>query len=176
MEISQVSEKIEPIIEEKVQEKIEENKNLENFYNIPIYEIYPNIEMPTIEIDGLEYIGILTIPNLELNLPILSNCNEDILKTSPCRYNGSIYEDNMIIAGHNYKKHFTYIKDLKIDDIIYFTDVEGNRFYYKLFEKEVIKGTDVEYLNNIDSNLTLFTCTNGGKDRLFLKFEKVKGE
>lgn len=163
-----------PQVQQEMKTNIEENKeNEEQDLDVPIYELYPDIEMPSVMIDDLEYIGILNIPDCDLELPILKECNEENLKKSPCKYSGSIYKDNMIIAGHNYKKHFTYVKKLDLGSIIYFTDANGNVFYYELVEIEIIKGTDVELLDIGEWDLTLFTCTNSGKDRSILRFVEI---
>ena len=36
------------------------------------YLLNPNMEMPEVEIDGNDYIGTLSIPALELSLPVMS--------------------------------------------------------------------------------------------------------
>ena len=66
--------------------------------------------MPTIEVDGNFYIGVLEIPDQELSLPIISEWNDTRLKQATCRFKGSVYLNNLIIAGHNYKKHFGGLK------------------------------------------------------------------
>lgn len=66
----------------------------------------PAREMPVTTINGVEYLGTLEIPVLELELPIISQWSDSLLKIAPCRYQGSAYLDNMILAGHNYRAHF----------------------------------------------------------------------
>ena len=142
-------------------------------YQFDIYsEINDKVEMDSIEIKGQEYVGILVIPSLNLELPIMKDWDYDKLKISPCRYKGSIYTNDFIIAGHNYKKHFTPIKKMNIGEKAYFLDIYENRYEYELLEIEVLGKEDVEYLENTTYDLTLFTCTNGGKDRSVLRFEK----
>ena len=50
----------------------------------------------------MEYdiIGILAIPKLGLELPVLSECNEELLSISVCRYGGTVEEkpENLVIA------------------------------------------------------------------------------
>ena len=37
---------------------------------VPDYVLFPDMEMPTIEVDGHDYIGTLSIPELGLELPV----------------------------------------------------------------------------------------------------------
>ena len=46
-------------------------------------------EMTVVEIDGYGYVGVLTIPALELELPVMSEWDAARLKIAPCRYSGS---------------------------------------------------------------------------------------
>lgn len=39
---------------------------------LPDYMLCPDMEMPVKTIEGVDYIGILTIPALELELPVIS--------------------------------------------------------------------------------------------------------
>ena len=64
----------------------------------PDYVINPDMEMPTIEIENNDYIGVLEIPSLELTLPVMSEWSYAGLKIAPCRYSGSVYTGSMAIV------------------------------------------------------------------------------
>ena len=66
---------------------------------IPDYILNPNMEMPTETVNGYEYIGVLEIPELELKLPVMSTWSYPRLRVAPCRYEGSVYSKNLIIAA-----------------------------------------------------------------------------
>lgn len=102
--------------------------------------------MQTKTIDGIKYIGVLEVPELSLQLPVMSHWSLAGLKIAPGRYKGSVYKRNIIIAGHNYRSHFSRLKTLDIGSKIWFIDVEGNRFEYKVSDIEIIKGTDVKQM------------------------------
>ena len=129
----------------------------------------PDIEMPTKTINGIKYIGVLEVPKLSLQLPVMSHWSPDGLKIAPGRYKGSVYKRNIIIAGHNYRSHFSRLKTLDIGSKIWFIDVEGNRFEYKVSDIEIIKGTDVKQMEKGKWDMTLFTCTYGGQNRMALR-------
>lgn len=67
-----------------------ENSILEQT-EIPDYVLNPDMEMPTQEIEGNDYIGVLEIPSLGLSLPVMSEWSYPRLKLAPCRYHGSAY-------------------------------------------------------------------------------------
>lgn len=138
---------------------------------IPDYVLSPNMEMPVETINGIDFIGVLRIPALELELPIISEWNYPNLKTAPCRYSGSAYLNNLIICGHNYTSHFGTLKNLWEGDIATFTDMDGNVFTYKMVERETLNPTDIEGIESGNWDLTLFTCTVGGQSRATIRFE-----
>lgn len=140
---------------------------------IPDYVLWPNMDMPVETINGTDYIGVLKIPALELELPVISEWNYPNLKTAPCRYSGSAYLNNLIICGHNYTSHFGNLKKLREGDMATFTDMDGNVFTYKMAEQETLLPTAIDAMESGDWDLTLFTCTVGGQRRVTIRFERI---
>lgn len=136
---------------------------------IPDYILDPNMAMPTIEIDGRRYIGTVEIPALDLELPILEQWTVKNLKIAPVHYVGTPYLHNMIIAGHNYTSHFGRLKNLEKGDLVFFTDVDGNIFRYRVSKLETLGSYDVEEMKSGEWDLTLFTCTIGGVYRVTVR-------
>lgn len=134
------------------------------------------MEMPVKTVDGIEIVGILRIPALELELPIISQWSYPDLQTAPCRYSGSAYLNNLILCGHNYSSHFGRLKELREGDIITFMDMDGNLFIYEMAERETLMPTSVEEMSSGDWDLTLFTCTVGGKSRVTVRCTLVERE
>ena len=135
----------------------------------PDYVLNPDMEMPTLEIDGHDYIGTLEIPALELSLPVLSEWSYPNLKIAPCRYTGSAYRDSLVIAAHNYTRHFGSLKTVSIGDEVRFTDADGNVFFYLVSELEQFPPTAVDQMQAGDWALSLFTCTLGGQYRVVVR-------
>jgi sortase A len=131
------------------------------------------MEMPTMEVDGHLYVGRVDIPALDLSLPVMNEWSYGNLKIAPCRYSGSVYLGNMVIAAHNYKSHFGTIKNLKAGDQVTFTDVDGNVFDYQVTEVEQLSPTQVKAMEDSGYPLTLFTCTVGGSYRVAVRCEAV---
>lgn len=114
---------------------------------IPDYQLNPEMEMPEVmleELDGAACIGVLEIPEIDLKLPVLSKWSYPLLKKAPCRYSGSAYLDNLVIAAHNYRTHFGKLKELEMGDEVIFTDAAGNRFEYKVAVVEALTPQSVE--------------------------------
>lgn len=133
----------------------------------------PNLTMREVEIDGHLYIGCLAIPALDLELPILSRWDDAQMKLAPCRYFGSTKSDNLVIAGHNYARHFGSLEQLKPGDTIRFTDMNGEVTWYQVYELETLGPGDVEAMIAGVCELTLFTCTYSGQARVTIRCEKV---
>ena len=143
-------------------------ESLEEAY-IPDYILNPEMDMPEEDVDGQKYIGVLRIPDLSLELPVISNWSYPNLKNAPCRYAGSAYMNNMVIAAHNYNSHFGHLKDLSPGDEVTFTDVDGNVFQYEVSALEILSPFAVEEMTSGDWDLTLFTCTVGGQSRVTVR-------
>ncbi len=130
-------------------------------------------ELPVCEIDGIHYIGTLEIPARELELPVISEWSYSNLKKAVCRYQGSPYTGNLIIAGHNYRRHFSGLTKLAIGDDIAFTDMNGNRFSYQVLELEKIPGIAVECMGEGEWDMTMFTCDYSGRNRVVVRCIRV---
>lgn len=115
----------------------------------------------------------MKIPSISLELPIIADWGYHGLRIAPCRYSGSVYLDNMVIAGHNYLSHFGYLKTLMQGDAVTFTDTDGNVFHYEVSEVEILSPYSVSEMTSGDWDLTLFTCTVGGAARITVRCERI---
>lgn len=145
-----------------------------DYDDMPDYLLYPEKEMPEKEIRGRLYIGVLEILALELELPIISWWSGDGLQAAPCRYTGSAYLDNLVIAAHNYPHHFGKLRQLHMGDDVIFTDMDGNVFRYRVASQELLHPDDFEAMTESEWPLTLFTCTVGGSYRVTVRCEKAE--
>ena len=137
-----------------------------------IGDIY-NPEMTVAEINGYGYVGYLSIPSLGLELPIMSKWDYARLKIAPCRYTGSTKTDDLVLSAHNYSRHFGAIAQLKIGATVIFTDMDGVVSTYEVKEITVLPPTAVEEMTAGIYDLTMFTCTYGGKSRVTVRCDRV---
>lgn len=141
---------------------------------IPDHILDPTRKMPTEEIDGALYIGMLHIPALSLELPVMSAWSDEGLKNAPCRYSGTAYRDGFVICAHNYRSHFGSLGKIHMGDEVTFTDVDGNVFRYAASSVETLQPTDIEEMTDEQWAMTLFTCTLGGKTRMAVRCERIE--
>ena len=132
-------------------------------------------EMATVEVDGYDCIGILSIPVLELELPVLTDWSYAKLKNAPCHYYGNYYEENFVIAAHNYQTHFGRLSQLQAGDIVIFTDVTGTDHCYEVVLLETLpKEATLEMITS-GFDLSLYTCTPGGASRVTVRCNFFSG-
>lgn len=132
------------------------------------------VTMPTINVYNYEYIGYIEIPGLGLSLPVINNSNQFNLNIAPCRFYGSAYLDNMVIGAHNFSSHFGNIDSLSFGESVIFTDVDGNVFNYEVADIELLKPYQSEYLCNSEWDLSLYTCTISGRERVTVRCERIQ--
>ena len=130
--------------------------------------------MTEIVIDGYAYIGYLSVPSLGLELPVMSAWDETRLKIAPCRYAGSTKSDDLVIAGHNYRRHFSPLKQLVPGDAVYFFDMDGVCSAYEVVVLETLPPAAVEDMTAGAYDLTLFTCTYGGQNRFTVRCDRIE--
>lgn len=127
------------------------------------------LEMPAVEVDGELYIGVISLPKLEIVLPVMKDWSNAALRVSPCRYQGSPYEGNMIIIAHNYRRHFGRLWAMEAGDSIAFTDTDGKEFCYEVLEVQRLSDPTMEEIEKGEWDLILFTCTTEGSGRIVVR-------
>jgi len=124
-------------------------------------------------IDSYGYLGIIMIPSLNLELPVMSEYDDDRLKIAPVRYYGSVYTNDLIICAHSYKTHFGNLGKLHQEDIIIFTDIKGKSYVYNVLEIEILEKDDIIEMIDNEFDLTLYTCTSDGNSRITVRCNRV---
>ena len=131
-------------------------------------------EMLTTQVNGYDCIGVLSIPVLELELPVLTDWSYEKLKMAPCHYYGTYYEENFVIAAHNYQSHFGRLLELRPKDLILFTDISGTTYCYEVVLQETLPSNATKEMITSGFDLSLYTCTVGGNNRVTIRCNVVK--
>lgn len=139
----------------------------------PDYVLNSGMDMLTKTVKGREYIGILSLPSINKEFPVLSEWDYRGLKIAPCRYYGSPYSSGFVICAHNYYRHFGPIDNLSYGDRVYFTDISGNVFSYEVTEITNLLPTSIGEMISDEWDLTLFTCTLDGRKRITVRCKKL---
>ena len=129
--------------------------------------------MPSVSVSGASYVGILSIPKLERILPVQDSWSLPQLKQSPCRYSGGVYDGGLVIAAHNYKTHFGGLGTLSHGDTVTLTMLDGSQNNYEVAEVCTVDAADIDGMVDSGYDLSLFTCTYGGKARLTVRCRRV---
>ena len=162
-----------------------ENQEVVETFSMEI-EKQNEIQNNDITMDGYKVIGIVKIPKIQIEYPILDldtyNPEEtkEPMKISIVKYWGGNVNDygNLSIAGHNNYNGtmFGKTKYLENGDIIELTDLNNKTIKYSIYDIFVTDPNDVTILQTEDKNVrevTLITCTNGNKQRLILKAREI---
>lgn len=138
--------------------------------------VTPPKEMTVLQIDGHGYIGFVGIPALNLELPVMADWSYPKLKIAPCRYTGNLHTDDLVVMAHNYARHFGGLSKLAVGDTVTFTDMDAETTTYTVVAMDVLAPVAVEEMSAGDYDLTLFTCTYGGKSRVTVRCDRVDEE
>lgn len=136
-------------------------------------EIKSNTEDLVLNISGYDYIGVISIPSLNIKLPIMRETDYDRLAISPCKYYGNINTNDLVLCAHDYVNQFGKISNLKEDDIVIITDVLGNNYVYKVVLTEELNPTDITNMIDSPFDLTLYTCSYGALKRITVRCNRI---
>lgn len=172
--IEKTAEKYSASAYEKLEEKRKNEKINKKENHQPDFIAAPDMEMPVEEVDGRYYIGTIKIIPLGISLPVQSELDDIKMKFTPCRFEGSVYSGDIILGAHSFRYHFGYLYKLETGDKVEFTDVDGNRFEYKVLYNEILYPDQVNELRSGEWDMTLFTCTIGGRQRIVTRLQLEK--
>lgn len=158
---------------------INEEKNKEA---VEVFADIGSQDNQEIEMEGYKVIGIVKIPKIEIEYPIVaietSNPEEtkEPMKIAIVKYWGGNVNDygNLSIAGHNNYDGtmFGKTRNLEVGDIVELTDLTKTTINYQIYDIFKTNPNDVNVLKTEDNTIrvvTLITCTNGNKERLIIK-------
>lgn len=127
-----------------------------------------------VEIDGHKYVGYLYFPDLDRSLPVMKLEFLEDLQLAPCLQIGSVYTDDAVIAAHNYPSHFGPLRDYQGGERVRFTDMTGYVLEYTVQEVRTIDPKETPDLTENPYDLTLYTCTTGGSDRVLISCNRTE--
>lgn len=125
-------------------------------------------------IKGYPYIGYLSIPDLMLQLPVMSDWNNQRLQIAPCRYTGTLRGRDLVLMAHSFASHFGKLSSLSEGAEIQFTDMDGNIWYYEIVVMDVLDAYAVEEMTAGEYDLTLFTCTKDRQHRVTVRCNMIE--
>lgn len=166
---------------EKVNSKMYQNYQSENLETKQSTTNEENVEKEHIETEfkGYKVGAKLNIPIINLETYVLEEYSKQALLTSVTKFYGEKPNEvgNFCIAGHNYgpSNMFQDIKKLKVNDEIYLTDTNGDKFKYQIYDIYTVLPNETECLSQKTDGkieLTLITCTLDSERRIIVKATK----
>lgn len=139
--------------------------------------------------------SLIVIPKINIEIPVIYNINTIDEKTIQTNLeNGVVHyattpdpgeKGNVVLVGHSssnifnngkYKFAFVLLHRLEVGDTFMLTK-DGTRYVYKIYDKKIVKPTDVSVLGPSDraSTVTLITCDPPGSsiNRLIIIGEQI---
>ena len=135
--------------------------------------------IPSVEVDGREYMGMISIPSVGLELPVTKEWSYYDLRTAACRYSGSVETNDLVICAHNYRSFFDRLSELTEGSEVILTLSDGKVCRYSVEWTEFVDGNNARQIREgsaEDWELTLFTCTWSGYSRVTVRCSAEKKE
>ena len=126
-------------------------------------------------------IGIIEIEAVNLKNVIVESTDKKYLNHHVCHFENTAMpgeDGNFSLAGHSstyyYNQVFNEVHKVKVGDKIKITAVD-NEFIYTITETRVVESDEIDVLSQDKSKkeITLVTCTNGGKQSSIVKGEII---
>lgn len=108
-----------------------------------------------------ETIGILKIPKLKKELPIIEGTDEEELEKGVGHYTGTAYplqNDQIVLSGHR-DTVFRNFGELETGDM-FIVELEYGKFKYEIYEMDIVPADDTTVIRSTapDEILTVTTC------------------
>lgn len=130
---------------------------------------YSDPEMPALQVDGCDYIGLLRFPAYGVSLPIAGQWSDLRILSCPCRFYGSVYDSTMIIGGNDQQGQFDFFDRMDLGDKVVLTDMMGTEFTYTVERIDRAKSADYETLSSGEYPLTLFVRSAYSMKYIFVR-------
>lgn len=128
-----------------------------------------NNAMAAMEVDGVNVLGVLEIPQYGSTLPLASGWDTSLVLSMPCRFTGSIYDRSLIIGAVDAESQFSFASQMNMGDTIVLTDMEGGRYTYQVAAIHHAKHATLEKLQAGDYAMTIFVKDSKTSEYLLIR-------
>jgi len=130
--------------------------------------------------ESISVIGGISIPSINLNLPIGKGTSNYTLALTAgtMKEDQKMGEGNYALAGHHMKNDdllFSPLVRIEEGAVVFLTDLEYV-YEYQIDEQRTIEANDIEVLDTIagENILTLITCNEDGEARILTQGQFIK--
>lgn len=125
--------------------------------------------MPVLSVDGNDFVALLEVPVFDAVFPVGAEWGSS--NAYPCRYDGSVYADTLIIGSTNQIGQFDFVKEILVGDAIYLTDMLGNRYSFEVADIQYREHADNDTLYAEDNALTVFVKNMNAFEYIMIRCE-----
>ena len=120
-------------------------------------------------IDNVNYLGYLSFVGYDVTLPVFADWSFEALNYAPARYSGTVKDNDLVIAAHNYYSHFFLLNEMVEGNEVDLTQADGSIIRYIVKKVETLEPTE---LNKLTAG-EYFTCTPTGRARATVRCNKI---
>lgn len=124
--------------------------------------------MPSLEIDGENYVAVLEFPSYRFVLPVVSTWHSSYIKSVPCRYQGSVYDNTLVIGSSDEEGQLDFADELEVGDAFYLTDMSGGQYRFVVEAINHANEINEDKLNS-EYDLTIFVQSSGDSAYLLIR-------
>ena len=110
--------------------------------------------MPSAEIGGENFVGLLKIERYNCVLPIGTVWDQEQIDRFPMVFSGNIYDRNLMIGGGNSEGQFDFVDEIEIGTSVKYLDLFGRVFWYEV--SMVNHAESIDKIESGEDDLTLF--------------------
>lgn len=134
-------------------------------------DVDSNRQMPILQIDGLDFSGMVEIPEFGVKLPIYSTWDTGKLTSFPCRFYGSVYDSSLIIGGNDQSGQFDCLQKMDLGAAVKIVDMQGAEFSYSVARIDRSKSADLDILWDAEYDLTVFARYANSKEYVIVRLQ-----
>lgn len=132
-----------------------------------------NNKMASMNVDGVNVVGVLEFPRYGRKLAVLSGWDKDAVSFVPCRYSGSIYDRSLVIGAGDREGQLDFADTLDAGERFTLTDMEGGVYTYQIQAIQHSKTADPAKLQSEEYDLTVFLKDNSTGQYLLIRCKAI---
>ena len=122
--------------------------------SVGVTEELSHMDMPALQLQGEDFIGLLEIPAYGTVLPLCATWQAGKANRYPCRFDGTVYNGSLIISGS--ASQLACLKTIGHGDTVTITDLQGAVYTYHVTNIRRTDNARSETLRKEDAQLVLF--------------------
>ncbi len=110
--------------------------------------------MPVLSVNGTDIVGLVEFPERGRTLPVRAEWSSRLFL--PSRYTGSVYDGSLVVGATTQKGQMDFYCEIEVGDVVWFTDMTGDRYAYEVADILYRKHADNETLTADGAEFVLF--------------------